>query len=65
MPTLISAWRRRPDRAGSTTRPTPALLELVKHATPRRSTRARSHGMCVINADQVNADLLAFPNATS
>jgi non-heme chloroperoxidase len=36
--------------------------KLVKHATLKVYPGA-SHGMCVINADQVNADLLAFLNS--
>ncbi|CAN7676612.1 Non-heme chloroperoxidase [compost metagenome] len=36
--------------------------KIVKHATLKVYPGA-SHGMCVINADQVNADLLAFLNA--
>ncbi|MNT18818.1 Non-heme chloroperoxidase [compost metagenome] len=37
-------------------------VELVKGATLKVYPGA-SHGMCVVNADQVNADLLAFLKA--
>jgi len=36
--------------------------KIVKNATLKVYPGA-SHGMCVVNADQVNADLLAFLNA--
>ena len=52
-----SAWRRRPDRAHR--RGGDAVSKLVKGAT-LKVYPGFPHGMPTTNADQINADLLAF-----